>query len=211
MEQRYVSPVTYAFRSFVVPSDLIPAQRPKLDESVLADALAAYHSRTDGPRYKIMASKLGLHLVPDGSAGSDGSLAAARNPLDIPVNLPVALRTLSAHLRALCAELSAASGANIMFMGPAAYPLEQIYMPGGHFGRRGSREDLTVPWGVDRVPAREALVNLLASSATTLRWHLICRTDKNCFIEVLSRGDCRSIFDKMYNRRNERKLHASPL
>jgi hypothetical protein len=131
-----------------------------------------------------MASKLGLHLVPDLVRGADGTLASTRNPLDILVNLPVAQRTPTAHLRALCAELSAASGVNITFVGPAAYPLEQIYMPGGHFGRRGSREDLTVPWGADGVPAREALVNLLVPSATTLRWHLICRTDKSCFIQV---------------------------
>jgi hypothetical protein len=70
-------------------------------------------------------------------------------------------------------------------MGPSGnYPLEQIYMPNGHVGRIGSREDLTVAWGAQGITAREALTNLLEPSATTLDWHLICQVGRDCFIQV---------------------------
>jgi hypothetical protein len=207
MEQRYASPVTYEdpiweyegdietiggrrgplplSRTFTIPQGLTPEHRPRLDVAVLGEALAAYHSQTDGPRFKIAASLLGLHLIPDQVRGADGRFAPARNALDTVLNMPVTSESPSQHLADLCAELSAATRAHIVFMGPSGnYPLEQIYMPNGHAGRFGSREDLTVAWGAQGVSAREALINLLEPSATTLDWHFICRADRSCFIQV---------------------------
>jgi hypothetical protein len=207
MEQLYASPVTYEdpiwefqgdlaplgpegrsfplYRTFVVPPELTPTNRPKLDSAVLREALAAYHSQTDGPRFKIATSRLGLHLVPDQVRRADGNLAPARNALDAVLSMPITLASPSQHLMNLCAELSAATGARIVFAAPSGnYRLEQIYMPNGHNGRIGSREDLTVAWGAEGITAREALINLLEPSATTLGWHFICQAGPACFIQV---------------------------
>jgi hypothetical protein len=206
MEQRFASSVTYedpiwgfqgdlapvgsggllfpAFRTFTVPSELTPAHRSKLDAATLGEALAAYHLQTEGPRYKISTSRIGLHLIPEQVRDAGGKLSHARNALDTVLNMPVAMRTPSMHLAALCNELSAATRAQIIFMGPGAYSLEHIYMPNGHNGRRGSKEDLTVAWGAQGISAREALINLLEPSATTLNWHFICRDGEDCFLQI---------------------------
>jgi hypothetical protein len=207
MEERYASPVTYEdpiwefqgdlapvgpagrlfpmYRSFAAPPELTPANRPKLDAAVLGEALAAYHSQTDGPRYKISTSRLGLHLIPDQVRGADGILAPARNALDTVLNMPVTLEVPSQHLTDLCIALSSATGTSIIYMGPSGnYALEHIYMPNGHVGRIGSREDLRVAWGAQGISAREALINLLEPSATTLGWSFICQADRSCFIQV---------------------------
>jgi hypothetical protein len=208
VEERYASPVTYedpmwefegdiellatgrrglfpASLAFTVPPDLTPERRPKLDAAVLGEALSAYHTRTDGPRFKIATSRLGLHLVPDQVRGTDGRLAPARNALDTVLNMPVTSVTPSHHLTDLCVELSAATRARIVFLGPSGnYTLEQIYMPNGHIGYYGSKEDLSVAWGAQGISAREAIINLLEPSATTLDWDFICRADRSCFIQV---------------------------
>jgi len=206
MEQRYATPITYedpiwefqgdietlndgrggqfpASRAFKVPPDLMPARNPKLDAAVLGRALAAYHSQTDGPRYKIMTSRLGLHLVPDQVRGSDGAFAPARNALDTVLSIPVTLKTPTEHLADLCAELSRATGAHIQLLGVSGnYTLETIYMPNGHSGGRLSREDLSVAWGAEGISAREALIDLLAPSATSVPWRFVCKAGKECFI-----------------------------
>jgi hypothetical protein len=43
---------------------------------------------------------------------------------------------------------------------------------------------MTVAWGAQGISAREALIGLLAPSATSLNWHFICRADRFCFIQV---------------------------
>jgi hypothetical protein len=99
--------------------------------------------------------------------------------------MPITVESPSQHLTDLCAELNTATGAHIVFMGPSGnYTLEQIYMPNGHIGWYGSKEDLAVAWGAQGISAREALINLLAPSATTLAWNFICRADRSCFIQV---------------------------
>jgi hypothetical protein len=188
MEQRYASPVTYEdpmweFQgdlatgakfpkdlTFVVPAELTPAHRPKLDAEVLNEAIAAYHSQTGGPRYRIATSRLGLHLIPDQVRGVDGAFATARNPLDTVVNMPVTLRSVSQHVQDLCTALSAATGDRI------------IYLPGQ--SDRAGYKDLTVAWGARDVSGREALIDLLEPSAATLHWHLNCLSDRLCFFQV---------------------------
>jgi hypothetical protein len=189
MERRYASPVTYEdpmwefqgdleggakfpkYLTFVVPAELTPARRPKLDAEVLDEAIAAYHSQTGGPSYKIATSRLGLHLIPDQVRGVDGTFATARNPLDSMVNMPITLRSLNQHVQDLCAALSAATGDRI------------IYLPDWQSDRAGYK-DLTVAWGARDISAREALINLLEPSAATLHWHLNCLSGRLCFFQV---------------------------
>jgi len=98
-------------------------------------AVTAYHLQTDGPRFKAVPSRLGFHLIPDQVRGADARLAPARNPLDTVLNMATTMRSPSAHLAALCAELSRVTGAHIQLMGPSGnYSLEQIYLPNGRSG-----------------------------------------------------------------------------
>lgn len=203
MERRYESPVTYEdplwefqgdfapdgngvqfpkFLTFVGPAELTQARRPKLDAEVLGEALAAYHSQTDGPRHRIATSRLGLHLIPDQVRGVDGAFAAAGNPLDTVVNMSITLRSASQHLEDLCAEVSTAMGARILVSAADANSFERVYAPDRH-GAEGST-DRKVAWGAQGISAREALINLLDPSAATLHWRLICVGGWTCFFRV---------------------------
>jgi hypothetical protein len=62
--------------------------------------------------------------------------------------------------------------------------LEQIYLPNGHSGRSGPKADVMVAWGAQGIPAREALINLLDPSATSIPWRFVCKAGRECFIQV---------------------------
>src|SRR5579863_9065895 len=50
--------------------------------AVLAKTLAGYHQQTDGPRFQLLTSRFGLHIIPAQVREQDGRMAQAHNPLD---------------------------------------------------------------------------------------------------------------------------------
>jgi hypothetical protein len=190
MERRYSVPVTYEdpmwefpgdlqagakfpkLPTFGAPSALTPALRPRLDAEILGEALEAYHSQTGGPRFKIATSRLGLHLIPDQVRGADGSFAAARNPLDTVVGLPVTERSRDQHIADLCAAIGTAMGARI------------LYSPDTYSGHGDAGNSPAVAWGARGIPARQALMELLEPSAEDLHWRLNCMSGRLCFLQV---------------------------
>src|SRR5579863_9274888 len=54
---------------FDLPSEI--GSEPDLGV-VLAKTLAAYHQQTDGPRFQVLTSELGLHVVPVQVRNADG-------------------------------------------------------------------------------------------------------------------------------------------
>lgn len=189
MEHRYGLPVTYEDPvwefpgdlttgakypkelTFALPVELAPSRRRTLDAAVLAEAMAAYHSQTDGPRYRIATSRLGLHLIPDQVRRADGTFARARNPLDTVIDMPVTLRSRSQHVQDLCDRLSAAAGDRILYID-------------AYHDDRGKPGERLVAWGARDISAREALIQLLEASDASLHWHLNCLSGRLCFLQV---------------------------
>lgn len=103
-------------------------------------------------------------LVPKSVRKADGRSEAAASPLDLIVEVPRERRNPEDHLFALAAAIERQMG---------AYVVAEV---------RGSQLDgmfwggTAVPplWGASGVTAREALMSLIADSATTLTWKFYC-------------------------------------
>lgn len=156
----------------------------------LAQFLAAYHQQTDGPRFKILTSKLGLHIVPLQVRDRDGRLAPAQNPLDKLVFIPQQERTAHQHLNALQSALVAGNSASnpipvIRSFSASSEGFEIAIVPRVHDTRGDSFNFMFAPtraadrpfvWGtaIPNMTARDALIDLLDRSATTFYWDMRC-------------------------------------
>jgi len=141
----------------------------------LAQVLAAYHQQTGGPRFQILTSKLGLHIIPVQARDRDGRLAPAQNPLDKAVVIPQQERTAYQHLTAMGAALEAANDGLKLSIGPLVTDLR-----GNSFNFMFAptlSDNRPFVWGTaaSGVTARNALIDLLDRSATTFYWDMKCR------------------------------------
>jgi hypothetical protein len=158
----------------------------------LAQVLATYDQQTNGPRFKVLTSKLGLHIVPLQVRDRDGHLAPAQNPLDRLVFIPQQERTAHDHLRALQSALVVANSA--LSTTPVTGPSYSAGSDGFEIGigplvndTRGDSlnfmfaptraDDRPFVWGtaIPSMSARNALIDLLDRSATTFYWDMLCR------------------------------------
>jgi hypothetical protein len=122
---------------------------------------------------------MGLHIVPAQYHNARGQLVAAASLLDSHVAVPTALRAASGHFEAVCAAITDAAGTKVNLNAPW---LDMFFAANAVVPPRNAAELLpeqdrarySFVWGVPEMPAREALLSLLDSSATTLRWSLLC-------------------------------------
>lgn len=87
-------------RVFVFPGNLDASR--DLSEAVRT-IVDAYNGQTDGTRFKVVTSSVGLHIVPFESRDQGDAVTTARSVLDSYVTVPVAARTATEHFEALCA------------------------------------------------------------------------------------------------------------
>lgn len=183
LQARFGSPITYEdplwewdgditmaggdkvpkYLRFVIPGE-IDAEASLPD--VLQRALSAYHDQTAGPRYRVISSALGLHLIPSEVRDSTGTLVAPKNILDSPITVDVQSRSPSGHLAALQAAVATATGVALRY---------GIKEGDGPFDHYFGAEDNKLTWGANNVAARGALVDLLMKSATTYSWEVRCQ------------------------------------
>lgn len=164
--------------TFTLPSPASPA--PDLPVR-LAQVLAAYHQQTGGPRFQILTSKLGLHIVPLQVRDREGRLAPAQNPLDRVVFIPQQERTAYQHLNALESALEAANDGLKIRIGPLVTDLRGNSFDFMFAPTRAA--DRPFVWGTatSNMTGRDALIDLLDRSATTFYWDMKCQgtlTDK---------------------------------
>ncbi len=95
---------------FFRPTD--SGSEPSAD-ATLRKILDAYHQQTTGPRFQIVTSTYGLHIVPMQVHDERGQFVPARNPLDASVDVPPQERTATEHFKALCAALGSFFGMEI--------------------------------------------------------------------------------------------------
>lgn len=177
-------------RSFILPPGLYPERTPVLDQSVLRRILDAYHSQTDGPRFRVLSSSYALHIVPTKARDASGALVEVRSALDALIDLPVASRTPADHIMVFCKAVTEASGITVK---PFAPWLDQFFAPHGFIPPREremteeERRMASIVWG-GRMRARDALISLLEESDTTLTWGLRCSAepwDYNCLLNLM--------------------------
>jgi len=168
-------------RRFELPDGLIPGAATDLNAALLGKILDAYHSQNaDGTRFKVLESRLGLHIVPAQYHNASGQLVPVASLLDVRVTVPYEARMASAHLRALCDAVTAAAGTKMQVSAPGLdlFFAANALVPQKFAAQLLPEKDRAIysfVWGAREMSAREALLSLIDSSATTLRWSLLCQ------------------------------------
>ncbi len=171
-------------QAFVVPEELSPGITPKLSSASLVKLLDAYYrANPDGPRYRILESSYGFHLVPESVRDERGQLVRATTVLDAIITVPREVRTPSDHLQAIGEAVTRASGfkldasgsmtADLLYAANGVVPTKMTLIR-AYSGDEAVKLPYSFPWGVSGVSGREALLSFLDKSATTLTWRLHC-------------------------------------
>lgn len=176
--------------TFVMPPGVTPAEAPTLNAELVNKVVEAYHQQNPGQaRYRVLESRLGVHIVPLQVHDETGALVAASSPLDTVVGVPKARRTASEHLTALFQAVTAASGipVNITTTWFDDYFAANGYLlPADRTG--AERPYMLFEWGVDMMAARDALIDLMDGSSSTMSWRLECGPiwqDKTCYFAMM--------------------------
>jgi hypothetical protein len=142
----------------------------------LAQILAAYHQQTEGPRFQLLTSSYGIHIVPLQVRDRSGQFAPAQNALDEHVFIPHQERTAHDHMRALVAAVAAAGNGLEMIFGSQVVNVKGLDAFNYLFAPTPADNHPFV-WGTtsSNMTARDALIDLLDRSATTFFWELRCR------------------------------------
>jgi hypothetical protein len=151
--------------TFVMPTDV--GTNPDAS-AVLAESLDEYHRATSGPRFQMLTSPLGMHIVPVQSRDDSGRMQPAKNPLDITVSIPAAERPPFGHIEAVIA--AASSSANV----PVSAGIAMFARPGGGFTELFGSAQGKFIWGTSNIIARDAIIDILERSATSFTWELRC-------------------------------------
>ncbi len=171
-----------------MPAGLSLDQAPELDEAVLERIVDAYHSQTDGPRFRVLTSSYGFHIVPTKACDASGAWVDVRSALDSSIDLPVAGRTPEEHLIAFCRAVSESSGVVVKPFAPwlnQHFSPQESFIPKDREMTEKEKRAMSIPWG-GRMPARDALISLLQLSDTTLTWHLRCSAEPSDYQCILN-------------------------
>ncbi len=152
-------------QGFVLPASFGSEQDVGL---LLGQTLTAYHQQMqNGPRFKLLTSTLGYHIVPSQVRDASGNWIAASSILDARVSVPIEERTPIKHLHALIDSLRDAVGVHV---------IENL----GAGSSRGWNElfrarPAQFSWGGNYATARDAVIDLFQRSATTYLWEVRCQ------------------------------------
>ena len=196
-------------RSFIMPIDETLKQSPVMDSQLLCKVIDAYNSQTDGARFQMTESRWGMHIVPAQVRDEDGEYVNANSILDTYITVTVARRTPEEHFRAICEAVTIANDAGIILK-PNVSWLNQYYaskeMRLHKMLTDIDKERISFTWGIREVQqAREAIIDLLEGSSSTMTWRLLCEPDKSCVFNLLS--PTRIIVDSYGQTRRKRLSH----
>lgn len=157
-------------------------------------ALDECHRQNPGrSRYKVIESTMGFHIVPTDAHDETGVLRPVNSLLDTTVEVLDQQRTFTEHVTALLDAVSKATG--VPFRPFTDLGLNAKYAANGYFlpypliQRAKERPYLVFEWGASEMGARDALIDLLARSATTMTWELACGPeDCNLHMDAMATG-----------------------
>lgn len=177
-------------RSLSLPVEFGEQKPPTLDLALVKRILDAYHTQTDGPRFRIVSSRWGLHIVPSQARNISGQWMSITPLLDSRINISVESRTPYFHFAAICDAVTKSAGIEIKTSAPW---LDQKFAPNGMIPPRirtltdEEKKQISFAWGVNEMIARDALISLIELSATTLTWDLRCSaepSDRYCRLNL---------------------------
>jgi len=175
---------------FVMPDTVKPDKNQQFDTSILEKVVEAYRVQFDGPKYRIVKSKWGLHLIADEVRNKNGQFIKEKPYLDEIISVPPGKRTGSAHIKKIVDSINASKGTTLQ--PPYHNPPDDLYWQNGDVqevpnineilwgfdvseeNRLLYEEKVTFEWKADKVVARDALIDLLEKANTTLTWQLTC-------------------------------------
>lgn len=171
-------------RRVTIPQGVLGNHDRGRDLAQVRVILAAFNREYAPLQFAAIESGWGLHIVPRAMKDRNGTGAAASSLLDEAVTVPAGERTPMGHVRALATALGQAKGVRVEgSSGVLGFGVDQL------FGQAGS--DPRFVWGTAGVvKGRDALVDLLSRSATSLSWRLNCQpattgvTDAYCVLNV---------------------------
>jgi len=131
---------------------------------VLNRTIEAYQQGNSLRRFQVLNSAWGYHIVPMQIHDDRGALVPAASVLDLRISVAQEERTPYKHLAALAAAIATAGGTQTAAV---------VQNPRG-FDRLFRSTPPQFQWGVNAVLARDALIDLLGRSATTMVWDLRC-------------------------------------
>jgi hypothetical protein len=171
-----------------------PGEKPASIAGAVRMVVAAYHSQNPGlTRYRVLESRPGTHIVPDQARDETGRLVPAISLLDTRLTVPIERRTATAHVIALCEAVSKAGGRKLVF-GETYFDMEfaanGYLIPNLASGwTEQAKPYISFDWGADENTARDALIDLLDRSSTTMTWRLYCMPNvspknETCFLQI---------------------------
>ena len=199
-----------------LPAELFTVQKAELNLDLIAKIVDAYHHDTDGPRFRVLSSRWGFHIVPIQARDSTGRWVSVRALLDTQIYIPVENRTPSMHFVQICNVLTTASGIRVI---PGARWLDQAFEPNGIIPPRTRQltqqeeQQISFIWGAN-TNAREALISLIELSGTTLTWDVRCNvepSDQTCVLNLnpiqipLITPDGKSVTKTIYGDRRKKE------
>ena len=161
----------------IMPDGVNPEAGPVLTLAIVQKVVDAYNQQNPGqPRFRVLESRLGFHIVASQAHDASGKLVPASNPLDTVVSVPKASRTALEHLNAILDAVTAASGVPMLRPDPA---FNNYYAANSYIVRNlpptdAERPYMVFEWGADGVSARDTLISLMDGSSSTLSWRLSC-------------------------------------
>jgi len=154
---------------------------------ILTAVVAAANTQIPTQHFILKSSKLGFHIIMDKERNQAGTVVDAEPLLDATVTVPTEERSVDKTFKALVGAITLASGVKI----DANFGQSEAF---------SGAEPPTLTWGVESVPARDALISLLQQSATSLSWQLLCQasaqaSDEFCalsttYVLVLGKARC---------------------
>lgn len=167
-------------RPLVLPKWMNRSEVPALNTEVIQMVLEEYHRQNpSAARYRVIASDIGFHILPEQEHDAEGQLVAAKPLLDTVISVPWGRGLASEHFEGIRAALAKASGVEVHGF---AYKLDAIFAANGlrppkyiePEKRQEARALYGFDWSVDAKTAREALLELSRRSATSLYWSSLC-------------------------------------
>jgi hypothetical protein len=157
------------FRTLTIPAAAL-ANRDKRQDVAQARSILAAFNRDNAPlEFAVTESKYGLHIIPSRNKDRNGNPKATATVLDEYVIVPVENRSPFAHITALAQALSRKAGLRVD---------PSTAVQGFAFDNLFAHADspYLTSWGTTgSVKGRDALLDLLARSATTYSWRLNCQ------------------------------------
>ena len=150
------------------------------------------HQNPNRAQYQVRESKAGIHIVPLSSRAENGELSGAVGLLDVPISVTTQKRTATEHAQALCEAVTSGSSNKLRWLGD---PVNSWFAANGYIQSSPSFEvkpritQCEFEWGVSAVTARQALIDLLDRSFTTLTWRVYCMpasrvSSEACYLQL---------------------------